>query len=134
MYEIELTDFGFKVIFSGHLAPEQAQGYKDELARILPSLPEKFGILVDMRELKPLGPESQAIITSSQGLVAERLTRSATVVNSTILFMQFRRLSKASHVIDSKRFVDASKTSDWEWVARKWIVEEIDPYLEEATT
>ncbi len=131
MYEIEVTDFGFKVTFSGHLAPEQAQGYKDELIILMQTLPEKFGILVDMRNLKPLGAESQAIITSSQGLVADRLTRSATVVNSTILFMQFRRLSKVSHVIDTKRFVDASKTEDWELVGTNWIVDGVDPYLEE---
>lgn len=132
MYKIEVTDFGFKTTFSGHLPKEEAQGYKDELLSLMSSLPEKFGILVDMRELRPLGPESQAIITSSQGLVADRLTRSATVVNSTILFMQFRRISKESHVIDTKRFVDASKTTDWESVSRNWIVDALDPYLEES--
>lgn len=131
MYKIEITDFGFKLTLSGHLPQEEAQAYKDELVTIMPSLPEKFGILVDMRELKPLGAESQAIITSSQELVASRLTRSTTVVNSTILFMQFRRLSKESHVIDSKRFVDASKTPDWEAVSTDWIVHELDPYLSE---
>lgn len=131
MYKIEVTDFGFKLTLSGHLPKEEAQAYKDEMIEIMPILPEKFGILVDMRELKPLGPESQAIITSSQEIVAHRLTRSVTVVNSTILFMQFRRLSKESHVIDTKRFIDASKTADWEQVARNWIVDAVDPYLQE---
>lgn len=129
MFEIDITDFGFKVTFSGHMSKENAQTYKDALPSIIKNLPEKFGILVDMRELKPLGPESQAIMTSSQELVHHRLTRSVTVVNSPILAMQFRRLSKKSHVLDTKRFLDASKMPDWESVSRSWIVNAEDPYL-----
>ncbi len=127
MYKIEIKDYGFKVTFSDFLHKEDVQGYKDELGKTLDALPEKFGILVDMRTMKPLAPESQETLTSSQKLVSDRLTRSATIVDSAIINMQFKRLSKKSGVIDSKRFIDASKVPDWEKKAVDWIKNGVDP-------
>lgn len=127
MYKFEIKNYGFKVTFSDFLHKEDVQAYKDELAKTLDVLPEKFGILVDMRTMKPLAPDSQETLTSSQQLVANRLTRSATVVDSAIINLQFKRLSKQSGVIDSKRFIDASKTPDWEQKAVDWITDGIDP-------
>jgi hypothetical protein len=41
--------------------------------------------------------------------------------------MQFKRLSKQTGVVDTKKFIDASKISDWKKVAEDWIINGLDP-------
>lgn len=127
MYNIEKTSFGLKLTLSDFVRKEDIDNYKNELDNLLRMLPDKFGILIDMRALKPLAPEAQESLTKTQKLVGPRLTRSATIIDSAILNMQFKRLSKKSGVITSKRFIDASKVDNWEQAAVNWIVDGLDP-------
>ena len=130
MYKIDKRPYGYRLTMSGHVNEQQIQEYITELKELLPNLPQKFGIMVDMREMIPLTPDNQASLVASQKLVADRLTRSATIVNdNAIVKMQFRRLSKAGGVVESKRFIDASADPNWNKTAEDWIVMEKDPYL-----
>lgn len=123
MYSIERTAFGLVIKFDGFIKSDEMLQYKREIKSVLLSLPERFGIVMDMRTCKPLPKESQDILNADPELVASRLTRSVTVVDSALTSMQFKRLAVASKVSDSKRFIDVSKIPDWEPVAERWIVD-----------
>lgn len=129
MYRVDKRPYGFQLTMSGHVDDTQIQNYILEIKELLPQLPPQFGILVDMREMTPLTPDNQASLVASQKLVADRLTRSATVVNdNAIVKMQFRRLSKAGGVVETKRFIDASTDPNWTKTAEDWVVMGKDPY------
>ena len=126
---MERKPYGFKLTFEGFVTKEEIIDYIKYLKNYLNETSGNFGIVVDMRTMKPLAPESQEALTESQKLVSDRLTRSATVVSdNAIIQMQFKRLSKKSGVADTKRFIDASSDINWEKTAENWIVRAIDPY------
>lgn len=129
MYKIERKNFGFKLTFSDFVNSTEINSYIKELKEYLASHNNTFGIMIDMRHMKPLAPDSQQALTDSQKLVANRLTRSATIVqDNAIIKMQFKRLSKQSGVNDTKRFIDASSSTNWERLAEDWITHGIEPY------
>ncbi len=127
MYKIEQKDYGVKITFAGFIQEEEMLAYKKEFRTVLDALPEKFGLLSDMREMKPMPPESQKIFNANPELVTTRLTRTATIVNSALVKMQSKRMVEEWKVSDSKRYIDASKTADWEAVAVGWIVNGVEP-------
>ena len=132
MYKMEKKNYGYKLTFSGFLNTTEIEAYIKELKSYMDENAGMFGIMIDMRDMKPLAPESQEALTSSQKLVSNRLTRSATIVNdNAIIKMQFKRLSKQSGVVDTKRFIDASSDSNWEVLAENWISKGTEPYPEE---
>lgn len=129
MYKIEKKSFGYKLTLSDFVTTSEIKSYTEELNKYLAIDNGTFGFMVDMRKMKPLAPESQQALTDSQKLVADRLTRSATIVeDNAIVKMQFRRLSKQSGVNDSKRFIDASADANWERLAEDWITLGKEPY------
>ncbi|MDW3194686.1 MAG: hypothetical protein R8G66_20070 [Cytophagales bacterium] len=127
MYKIERQNYGVKLTFDGFIEPEEMQAYKDEFRAMLDLLPSKFGLLGDVRNMKPLPPESQAILSAHPEWTADRIVRSATVIDSALVKMQTRRLTKEWKQDEAKRYIDASKHLDWEVVAEKWLLEGIEP-------
>lgn len=125
MYLITKKPYGILIKFDGFIAPSEMMKYKSEMKFVLDSLPPKFGIVMDMRTCKALPKESQNILNSNPELIAARLTRSVTLVDSAITSMQFKRLAVESKVSDSKKFIDVKKIPDWEPVATAWIVQGI---------
>lgn len=127
MYKIEKKDFGIQITFAGFIEKEEMLRYKADMRALLDTLPAKFGIIMDMREMKPLPADSQEVLNEDPELVASRLTRSITLVNSALVSMQSKRLAKESHVSQTKRHLDPAKTPNWEKVARDWIVDGVEP-------
>lgn len=127
MYSIEKKSYGVKITFSGFIQKEEMIKYKEEMKSLLPSLPAKFGIIMNMQDMKPLPADSQEVLNASPELIATRLTRSVTVVKSALITMQSKRLAKESQVSDTKRYLDALKTPEWESLAESWIIDGIDP-------
>ena len=126
MYKIERQNYGVKLTYEGLIEPEEMQAYKDEFKTILDLLPPKFGLMGDMRNMKPLPPESQAILSAHPEWTASRIVRSATIIDSALVKMQSRRLTKEWKQ-EAKRYIDASQHLNWEAVAEKWIVEGVEP-------
>lgn len=85
------------------------QAYKDEFKTTLDLVPQQFGLLADMRTMKPLPPESQAIISANPEWTASRIVRSAAIIDSALVKMQSRRLSKEWKQDTTKRYLDASR-------------------------
>ncbi len=127
MYKIERQHYGVKLTFEGFITPEEMQAYKDEFRVVLDLLPPKFTLLADMRSMKPLPAESQAILSANPEWTANRITRSATIIDSALVKMQSRRLTKEWKQNEAKRYIDASKHSNWEVLAIDWLENETEP-------
>lgn len=131
MYKIDKKPYGIKITFSGFIKKDEMMSYKSEIKTLLNSLPAKFGILMDMKDMKTLPAESQEVLNANPELVASRLTRSATIINSALVGMQIKRLAVESQVSDTKRVFDVSKVPNWEKLAEDWIANGIDPLKSE---
>ena len=128
MYKIERQNYGVKLTFAGFIDPEEMQAYKDEFKTMLDLLPSKFGLLGDMRNMKPLPPESQAILSAHPEWTTGRIVRSATIFDSALVKMQTRRLSKEWKQGEAKRYIDASEEANREAKAEQWIVDGTEPH------
>jgi hypothetical protein len=81
-----------------------------------------------MRNLKPLPPDAQASMEEGQKLYKQKgMERSVVILNSASLTMQFKRIAKETGIYEWERYVDASKTADWEKVGLDWVKKGVDP-------
>ncbi len=130
MYKIEKKNYGLKLTFEGFIQSEEIQEWSKEMVDLLENMPDTFGMLIDMRRLKPLPAESQMAMETVQKLFAKRVQRSATIVDNVITNMQFKRIGKKTGVNQTKIYIDASKSNDWETAGRLWITKAIEPNME----
>ena len=128
MYRIEKTAYGYRLTFSGFIQAAEMEQWVEDSRRALAAAPEKFGVLVDMRTLKPLTADAQAVMQEGQELYKQKgMVRSAVVVDSAVTRMQFQRIAKASGIYQWERYIDGSSVENWEQVATDWITKAIDP-------
>ena len=127
MYKIEQKDYGVKLTFSGFIRKNEMESWREEMINLLDNLPPKFGILADLTELKPLPVESQEALTKTQAIFKDKVIRSATVTRIDFTDMQFKRLGQVSGVNDTKKFLNATKTPNWEELCLEWITNGTDP-------
>ncbi len=127
MYRIEATKYGFKFTFSGFMPKAEMEQWVNEAKTACGAAKAPFGVLVDMRDLKPLPEDSQAVMTAAQaGVKAAGMQRSCVILSSKILTMQFERLAKESGIYAFERYIDATSTPDFEPVAVDWIANGVD--------
>ncbi len=128
MYSIEKKDYGFKLTFSDFIKADEMARWVDESKKALAGAPKEFGIYVDMRTLKPLPAESQKVMETGQKLYKQKgMTRSVVILSSATLTMQFKGIAKETGIYSWERYIDASKTSNFEKVGVDWIKNGIDP-------
>jgi len=100
----------------------------DESKKALTDAPASFGVLVDMRGLLPLEPETKAVMEEGQKLYKMKgMSRSAVGVDSATLVLQFKRIAKETGIYEWERYFDASEDAGWEKAGVDWIEREIDP-------
>jgi hypothetical protein len=100
----------------------------DESQKIIPSLPAKFGVLVDMRDLKPLPQDAEAEMQKGQKIYKSKgMERSAVILQNAIATNQFKRIAQETGIYQWDRYIDASKAMNWEEAGRRWIVNGVDP-------
>jgi hypothetical protein len=128
MYQIERTPYGFKLTFGGFIqAPEMRRRRSDSL-KALADETGPFGVLVDMRDLKPLPADAQdAMVEGQKAYTAKGMERSAVILDSAITTAQFRRLAKASGIYAWERYISAPDNPYWERVGVDWITRGVDP-------
>lgn len=130
MYKIEKTSYGVKLTFSGFIQKEEMAQWVIESQKALVSFPPKFGVFVDMRELKPLSVDSQAEMQKGQKLYKMLgMERSVVILDNPIITMQFKRIAKETGIYEWERYIDASKNANWEELGKKWLVNGIDTSL-----
>ena len=128
MYSIEKKDFGFKLTFGDFISPEEMGHWLEDSQKSLLFPPKGFGVLVDMRTLKPLPAESQKAMEEGQKLYKQRgMTRSVVILNSPTVTMQFKRIAKETGIYNWERYIDSSLSPDWEEKGRRWLADGIDP-------
>jgi hypothetical protein len=128
VYQIERKGYGFKLTFSGFMKAQEMEVWKSDSEKALAGLSGKFGVLVDMRALKPLPADAQAVMVEGQkGFKAKGMERSAVILDSAVTTAQFRRLAKESGIYAWERYVSASDDPGFEQVAESWITRGIDP-------
>jgi hypothetical protein len=128
MYTLKQTSFGFEVTIADRVRHAEATQHLAESREALRHCRKPFGVLVDIRFLHPLADDVQEVIDETQRLFrSSGLARSAVVLASAIMTMQFIRLAKDSGVYAHERYIDASRHGDWERVALAWIIDGVDP-------
>lgn len=128
MYKIQRKPFGYEIILDGFIKEEEMQNWYEEAKDVLKTKPHKFGVFVDLRNLLPLPRYSQVYLEEGQKLFKKSgMERSAVILKSATLTLQFKHLAKDSGIYVWERYVDASKNDNWEEVAKDWIINGIDP-------
>ncbi len=128
MYKIEKTDFGVKLIFDGFIKQDEMAKWVAESVQFIRSLPSRFGVLIDMRNLKPLSDDAEKEMQKGQKLYKEKgMERSVVILSSAVTTMQFKRIAQETGIYEWERYIDASKVSNWEEIAKKWLVDSQDP-------
>lgn len=130
MYKIEKRPFGFQLTFGGEIDLAEIQKWREEARAALIGAPRAFGVLIDMRTLRPGGlhPDAQPVMTEGQGLFKKAgMQRSCVVLESATVTMQFERIAKQSGICEFERYINAAATPDWEARAVRWIEKKIDP-------
>lgn len=104
MYLIELQNYGYKLTFSLYIDLEEMKKWVEDARKALENAPKEFGVLVDMRTLTPLPPDSQEHMQEGQKLFKEKgMVRSVVVLANSITKMQFKRLAQASGIYEWER-------------------------------
>jgi hypothetical protein len=128
MYALETTEYGFKITLDGRVTFDEAKQAFDESSSLLKTCRKPFGVLVDIRTLKPMLDDVQASVDETQRLFrANGLQRSAVVLASAIMTMQFTRIAKDTGIYNHERYVNAGTVPNWHDVALAWIVDGVDP-------
>ncbi|MBN2794098.1 MAG: hypothetical protein JXR88_01730 [Clostridia bacterium] len=128
MYKIEKKNYGVKLTFDGFIKRDEMEAWVQEAKNIVPQLSGKFGVLVDMRTLKPLPRDSQVAMEEGQKLFKfNGMERSVVILNSATVTMQFKKIAKDTGIDQWERYIDASKHADWETKSLDWLQHGKDP-------
>ena len=128
MYAIDRTVYGLKLTFGGFMDAAEMQKWHDDIVGKLPKMSLKFGILVDMRTLKPLPADAQStMVKGQQACKKAGMERSCVILDNATTTLQFKRLAKESGIYAFERYIDASANPSWEHTAIKWVANGLDP-------
>ena len=127
MYKIEKTDYGFKIEFEGFILPEEMMEWYEESKKNLKSVSGEFTVMVDMRKMKTLPPESKTILEEGQKYyISNGGKGSAVIVRDIVTKEQQRNIGVRSGVSETEVYIDGSQP-DWEQKALDWLVNKIPP-------
>ncbi len=135
MYNIEKTDYGYKITFGGDITTDEMKKWVKESKQVLDTEINKFSVFIDMRELKPIPKDTQTYLEEGQKLYKQKgLERSIIILKETETTTQFKRIGKETGADKWERYIDASSISNWEQIGLDWIIKAVDPEQVEATT
>jgi hypothetical protein len=130
LYKITKEKFGFQLTFGGTIGLDEMLHWRDDARTVLIGARKTFGVLIDMRTLRPGGvqPDAQAVMVEGQGLFKTAgMERSCVILESAAVTMQFERLAKQSGIYSFERYINAAAHPDWQVKALSWIERKIDP-------
>ncbi len=130
MYKIRRTNFGFHLSFGGFIRGPEMEQWALDSEKALAGVSRKFGVLIDMRTLKPLPADAQAPMQKGQKLYKSKgMARSAVILANAVTCGQFRRIAKETGIYQWERYVDASQNPNWKQAALDWVRHGVDPDL-----
>ncbi len=130
MHRIAKKDFGFQLTFGDNIDVAEMTQWREEARAALVGARRSFGVVIDMRTLKPGGiqPDAQKIMVDGQGLFMKAgMERSCVILQSATVTMQFERIAHESGIFAFERYINAGQKPDWEARALGWIQNKIDP-------
>jgi hypothetical protein len=128
MYKIERIVFGYMLSFEDLMDFDEMIKWYEESKKVLENQKDSFGVLIDMRNLKPLTDDAQRIMVQGKQLYKNAgMNRSAVILSNMLLQLQFRKLAKDSGIYEWERYISSADTPNWEQVAANWITKGEDP-------
>lgn len=128
MYSIERQPYGFRLVLGEFIKKEEMSAWVNDSRKALAQAPKGFGVLVDMRTLKPLTPDSKAVMEDGQKLYkGAGMLRSVVILDSALLTMQFKNIAKETGIYQWERYLSTATHPDWEELALAWLTQGTDP-------
>jgi hypothetical protein len=122
MYAIEKQPYGYRITFAGFIKGDEMSQWLEEAEQHLARQRGPFGVVVDMRDLKPLASDAQqALQTGQRKFKAGGMERSAVILQNPIITLQFKRVAHETGIDAWERYIDSSKIADFEAKATAWV-------------
>ena len=127
MYKIEKTDYGFRLEYEGFIQADEMKQWLEDCKKALEDVSGEFTVMVDMRKMKTLPPDSKAILEEGQKyFISKGGKGSAVIARDTITKEQQKNIAMKSGVRNTEVYIDGSQP-DWEQKALDWLVNKIHP-------
>lgn len=127
MFNIEETNYGYRMNFDGFLKRDEVAAWVAETKKTLKRA-RAFGILVDLRGASAFPADAQDTLFEGILYCKERgMERASIVVANPISKIQAIRFTKETGIYPLVRYLDASSDPDWEQGAMDWLLKGIDP-------
>jgi hypothetical protein len=128
MHKIEKKTWGLELTFADVVAKQEMQTWLEESKVVLKTLQPGFGVFVDMRTLKPIAADTQAVMQEGQKLFkAQGMARSVVILAGSIVTLQFKRIAKETGIYEWERYLDSSAVPTWKDKGIAWVRDKIDP-------
>ena len=128
MHKIEKKPWGLELTFADIVAKPEMQAWLEESKNMLNTLQPGFGVFVDMRTLKPIAADTQAVMQEGQKLFkAKGMARSVVILAGSIVTLQFKRIAKETGIYEWERYIDSSAVLTWKDKGIAWVRDKIDP-------
>lgn len=129
MNSVERTNYGYKVTLAGFVIAAEMHSWLENIHQLLKEHgDEPFGVIIDIRKLRILSSEArQAMIAGKEVFDLKNLKRVALVVDGLVTTLRYRQIAREIGDYCCERFLDASRTKNWEQVALAWVQDGIDP-------
>ncbi len=130
MYSVDETNYGYRLFFADRIPADEMQRWFEDSKKILGNQKhEFFSVLIDMRNIRPLDVEAKAIMEKGQVFYRENgMQRSAVIMNSNIVALQFVKIGKTTMIGQNERYIDANQYPDWEQRALRWLESGQEPF------
>jgi anti-anti-sigma regulatory factor len=131
MYKIEKRPSGYILTFAGNINADEMQNWYDDSQKALRAeTSSSFGVIIDMKDLLPLSSAAKDIMVGGQQLYKVKgMKKSAVLLNSSVIALQFKNIAKTSGIYATERYIDASSVPNAIKVAVDWVKDGIDPDL-----
>jgi hypothetical protein len=123
MYEFSQQQGYIKLTLKGHIGKEEMREWMEGTLASLNEPNHPRHVMVDLREMSVLPKESLPMLeTIQRKALASGMIRSALIVKSAIIQMQFERIAKSTGIFAKERYFSAETTPNWEKAAEAWIL------------
>jgi hypothetical protein len=128
MYRIEKKPWGLELTFADTVPKQEMQAWLDDSKNVLKTLTPGFGVFVDLRTLKPIAADAQAVMQEGQKLFkTQGMARSVVILTGSIVTLQFKRIAKETGIYEWERYLDSSVVPTWKDKGIAWVRDKIDP-------
>src|SRR3970040_504702 len=125
MYKITKTKYGLHIGMGGQYGENEIEEYIIEKEKLMSEIKGTFSLMVDLRTAIPPKFEEVEMLKNSQRKMSDsKLHKMVIIVNSPVLMAQAKQIGFLAGLEAKTKYVNASKTKNWEEEALKWIHED----------